>query len=53
MDLAAQVASSQTNEAKRAEEARKQSEQSVSQVTQLEAQSRRPTAGRSTTRPTR
>ena len=40
MDLAAQVASSQTNEAKRAEEARKQSEQSVSQVTQLEAQSR-------------
>lgn len=40
MDLAAQVASSQTSEAKRGEEARKQSEQAVSQVTQLEAQSR-------------
>ena len=40
MDTAAQVASSQTNEAKRGEEARKQSEQAVSQVTQLEAQSR-------------
>ena len=36
----AQVATSQTNEAKRGEEARKQSEQAVSQVTQLEAQSR-------------
>ena len=40
MDLAAQVASSQTSEAKRGEEARKQSEQAVSQVAQLEAQSR-------------
>jgi tape measure domain-containing protein len=40
MDLAAQVASSQTSEAKRSEDARKQSEQAVSQVTQLEAQSR-------------
>ncbi|WP_042427282.1 tape measure protein [Comamonas granuli] len=40
MDLAAQVASSQTSEAKRGEDARKQSEQAVSQVTQLEAQSR-------------
>ena len=40
MDMAAQVATSQTNEAKRGEEARKQSEQAVSQVTQLEAQSR-------------
>lgn len=40
MDMAAQVASSQSNEAKRGEEARKQSEQAVSQVTQLEAQSR-------------
>lgn len=40
MDLAAQVASNQTSEAKRAEEARKQSEQAVSQVTQLEAQAR-------------
>lgn len=40
MDLAAQVASSQTNEAKRAEDARRQSEQNASQVTQLEAQSR-------------
>jgi len=43
MDLAAQVASSQTSEAKRAEEARKQSEQAVSQVTQLEAQAREAT----------
>jgi phage-related minor tail protein len=34
------VASSQTSEAKRGEEARKQSEQAVSQVTQLESQSR-------------
>ncbi|HPU50373.1 MAG TPA: response regulator, partial [Burkholderiaceae bacterium] len=40
MDLAAQVASSQTSEAKRGKDARKQSEQAVSQVTQLEAQSR-------------
>lgn len=40
MDLATQVANSQTNEAKRAEEARKQAEQGASQVTQLEAQSR-------------
>lgn len=40
MDLAAQVASSQTSEAKRGEDARKQSEQAVSQITQLEAQSR-------------
>lgn len=40
MDLATQVASSQTSEAKRGEDARKQSEQAVSQVTQLEAQSR-------------
>lgn len=40
MDMAAQVASSQTSEAKRAEEARKQAEQAVSQATQLEAQSR-------------
>jgi phage-related minor tail protein len=40
MDMAAQVATSQTNEAKHGEEARKQSEQAVSQATQLEAQSR-------------
>ena len=40
MDMAAQVAGSQASEAKRGEEARKQSEQAVSQVTQLEAQSR-------------
>ena len=40
MDLASQVASAQTSEAKRGEDARKQSEQAVSQVTQLEAQSR-------------
>lgn len=40
MDLASQVASSQTSEAKRGEDARKQSEQAVSQVTQLESQSR-------------
>lgn len=38
--MAAQVATSQTNEAKRAKEARKQSEQAVFQITQLEAQSR-------------
>jgi tape measure domain-containing protein len=43
MDLAAQVANSQTSEAKRGEEARKQSEQAVSQVTQLEAQAREAT----------
>jgi tape measure domain-containing protein len=40
MDLAAQVATSQTNEAKRAEDAKRQSEQSMTQVVQLEAQSR-------------
>lgn len=40
MDMAAQVASSQTNEAKRAEDARKQSEQNLTQVVQLEAQAR-------------
>lgn len=40
MDLAAQVATTQTNEAKRAEEARKQAEQNMTQVVQLEAQSR-------------
>lgn len=40
MDLAAQVATSQTNEAKRAEDAKKQSEQNMTQVVQLEAQSR-------------
>ncbi|CAG0982940.1 hypothetical protein BURK2_01950 [Burkholderiales bacterium] len=40
MDLASQVASAQTSEAKRGEDARKQSEQAVSQVTQLESQSR-------------
>ncbi|MFC7459195.1 tape measure protein [Hydrogenophaga defluvii] len=40
MDMAAQVATSQTNEAKRAEDARKQSEQNLTQVVQLEAQSR-------------
>lgn len=40
MDLAAQVATSQTNEAKRAEDAKRQSEQNMTQVVQLEAQSR-------------
>ncbi len=40
MDLASQVASAHTSEAKRGEDARKQSEQAVSQVTQLESQSR-------------
>ena len=40
MDLAAQVATSQTTDAKRAEDAKKQSEQAYSQVLQLEAQSR-------------
>ncbi|NDP40550.1 MAG: phage tail tape measure protein [Rhodoferax sp.] len=40
MDLAAQVATSQTTEAKKAEEARKQSEQGFSEVAKLEAQSR-------------
>ena len=40
MDLAAQVATSQINEAKRAEDARTQAEQEVSKVTQLEAESR-------------
>ncbi len=40
MDLAAQVASTQSNEAKRAEDARRQSEQAVTQAAQLEAQAR-------------
>ncbi|MHA6879194.1 tape measure protein [Ralstonia pseudosolanacearum] len=40
MDLAAQVASSQSSEAKRAEDARRQSEQAVTQVAQLEAEAR-------------
>lgn len=40
MDLAAQVASAQAGEARRAEDARRQAEQAVSQVTQLEAQAR-------------
>ncbi|MHA6890817.1 tape measure protein [Ralstonia pseudosolanacearum] len=40
MDLAAQVASSQSSEAKRAEDARRQSEQAVTQAAQLEAQAR-------------
>ena len=40
MDMAAQVATSQTSEAKRAEDARKQSEQNLTQVVQLEAQAR-------------
>ncbi|HHW4682008.1 MAG TPA: hypothetical protein ACQGQI_02185 [Xylella sp.] len=40
MDLATQVATTQTNEAKRGEDARKQSEQSASQVAQLEAHAR-------------
>jgi tape measure domain-containing protein len=40
MDLAAQVASTQTSEAKKAEEAKKQSEQAHSQVVALEAQAR-------------
>ena len=40
MDLASQVASAQTSEAKRGEDARKAPEQAVTQVTQLEAQSR-------------
>ena len=40
MDLAAQVATSQTTDAKRAEDAKKQSEQAYSQVLHLEAQSR-------------
>ena len=40
MDLAAQVATSQTTDAKRAEDAKRQSEQAFSQVLQLEAQSR-------------
>lgn len=40
MDLSVQVANSQTSEAKRGEDARKQSEQAVSQVTQLESQAR-------------
>ena len=43
MDLAAQVASTQTSEAKKAEEARKQSEQALSEVTKLESQSREAT----------
>ena len=40
MDVAAQVATSQTTEAKKAEESRKQSEQAVSQVAKLESDSR-------------
>lgn len=40
MDLSVQVANSQTSEAKRGEDARKQSEQAATQVTQLESQSR-------------
>ena len=40
MDLAAQVATSQTTEAKKAEESRKQYEQAVSQVAKLESDSR-------------
>lgn len=40
MDLAAQVASTQSSEAKRAEDVRKQSEQGFSEVTRLEAQAR-------------
>lgn len=40
MDLAAQVASTQTSEAKKAEEAKKQSESAHSQVVALEAQAR-------------
>ena len=40
MDLAAQVASTQTSEAKRAEDVRKQSEQGFSEITRLEAQAR-------------
>ena len=43
MELATQVASSQTREAQRGEDARKQSEQAVSQITQLETQSREAT----------
>ena len=43
MDLATQVASNQTSEAKRGEDARKQSEQAASQVARLEAQSREAT----------
>jgi tape measure domain-containing protein len=40
MDLAAQVATSQTTEAKKAEESRKTSEQAVSQVAKLESDAR-------------
>ncbi|MHA6887432.1 tape measure protein [Ralstonia pseudosolanacearum] len=40
MDLAAQVASTQSSEARRAEDARRQSEQAVTQAAQLEAQAR-------------
>ncbi|QOK92448.1 phage tail tape measure protein [Ralstonia pseudosolanacearum] len=40
MDLAAQVASTQSSEAKRAEDARRQSEQAVTQAAQLEAEAR-------------
>ncbi len=43
MDLAAQVASTQTSEAKKAEEAKKQSESAHSQVVALEAQAREAT----------
>ncbi|UWD91205.1 tape measure protein [Ralstonia pseudosolanacearum] len=40
MDLAAQVASTQSSEARRAEDVRRQSEQAVTQAAQLEAQAR-------------
>lgn len=46
MDLAAQIASAQSSEAKRAEDARKQSEAAVTQVAQLEAQAREATGRR-------
>ncbi|BCL90375.1 tape measure protein [Ralstonia pseudosolanacearum] len=46
MDLAAQVANTQSSEAKRAEDARKQSEAAVTQVAQLEAQAREATGRR-------
>jgi tape measure domain-containing protein len=44
MDLALQVGSSQTQEAKKGEEARKQSEQAFTQVATLESQAREATA---------
>ncbi len=43
MDLASQVAGRETSEAKRGEEARKQSEAAISEITQLESQSREAT----------